>query len=211
MNAHLAARVERYGQTLDDAARVAVVVHGRSQRPEWMREHLVDRLQRSDLHAVTPEAADNTWYPGGFMQDVAVNEPHLTWALERIDLLVTELEATGRSRSELFLLGFSQGACLVAEYVSRHPARYGGVAILTGGLIGPPGTSWEGGSFEGTPVVIATSDIDSWVPLGRVEETRVVFESRGADVTWRVYEGMGHIINDDEVDLVDRLLAATTD
>jgi phospholipase/carboxylesterase len=207
MNAHLEQRVEHYGAPLDTAALAAIVVHGRAQSPEWMREHLVDRLDASGVAFVAPEAADNTWYPGGFMQDFDVNEPSLTWALERIDQLVTELESAGFARSRIFLLGFSQGACLLAEYLSRHAARYGGVAILTGGLIGPPGTTWEGGSLDGTPVLLATSDVDDWVPLARTEDSRDVFAARGAEVTWRVYEGMEHVINDDEVQLVGDLLA----
>ncbi len=207
MNAHLEQRVEHFGTPLEAATLAAIVVHGRAQSPEWMREHLVDRLDASGVAFVAPEAADNTWYPGGFMQDFDVNEPSLTWALERIDQLVTQLVAAGVGRERIVLLGFSQGACLLAEYLSRHPARYGGVAILTGGLIGPPGTTWDGGSLAGTPVVLATSDVDDWVPLARTEETRDVFAARGAEVTWRVYEGMEHIINDDEVRLVGDLLA----
>ena len=211
MNAHLEQRVEHYGTPLDTATVAAIVVHGRAQSPEWMREHLVDRLDTPGVAFVAPEAADNTWYPGGFMQDFDANEPSLTWALERIDQLVAQVESAGFARSEIFLLGFSQGACLLAEYVSRHAARYGGVAILTGGLIGPPGTTWDGGSLDGTPVVLATSDVDDWVPLARTEETRDVFAARGAEVTWRVYEGMEHIINDDEVRLVGDLLTTRRD
>lgn len=207
MNAHADQRVEYYGAPIDAAAKVAIVVHGRAQSPEWMREFLIDRLDAPDVAFVAPEAAGNTWYPGGFMQEFDVNEPHLGWALERVDQLVDQLETTGRSRSEIFLLGFSQGACLLAEYVSRRPGRYGGVAVLTGGLIGPPGTTWEGESLDGTPVVMATSDIDEWVPFARAQETRLVFEARHADVIWRAYPGMQHIINDDEIALVSELLA----
>jgi phospholipase/carboxylesterase len=59
------------------------------------------------------------------------------------------------------------------------------------------------------PVLLATSDIDEWVPLARAEETRRVLEHRGAQVTWRVYEGLGHEINDDEIAFVEKLLGAT--
>ncbi len=207
MNAHLEQRVEHYGSPLDVATAVAVVVHGRAQSPDWMREHLVDRLDAPGVAFVAPEAADNSWYPGGFLQDFDVNEPSLSWALERIDQLVGQLEAQGFGRERIALLGFSQGACLLAEYLSRHPARYGGVAVLTGGLIGPPGTTWDGGSLDGTPVLLGTSDIDDWVPLARTEESRDAFAARGAHVTMQVYEGMGHIINDDEIRLVTELLA----
>jgi phospholipase/carboxylesterase len=207
VNAHRDQRVERFGAPLDDATAVAIVMHGRGQNPEWMREHLIDRLDAPEIAFLAPEAADNTWYPGGFMQDFDVNEPSLTWALERVDQLVTELVAGGRRRDRIALLGFSQGACLLAEYVSRHPCRYGGVAILTGGLIGPPGTTWDGPSLAGTPIVLATSDVDEWVPLDRASESRDVFGERGAEVSWTVYEGMDHIINDDEIRLVGELLA----
>jgi predicted esterase len=207
MNVHTAQRVAYYGAPLATATTVAIVVHGREHSPEWMREFLIDRLDVRDVAFVAPEAADNTWYPGTFMQEFEDNEPRLTWAIDRIDQLVGELVAAGRSRSEIVLIGFSQGACVLAEYVSRHPARYGGVGVLTGGLIGPPGTTWNGASLEGTPILIATSDSDEWVPLARAEETRDVFEARGAEVTWRAYEGTDHIINDDEIVLISELLA----
>jgi predicted esterase len=207
MNVHTAQRVAYYGAPLATATTVAIVVHGREHSPEWMREFLIDRLDVRDVAFIAPEAADNTWYPGGFMQEFDANEPNLAWALDRIDQLVGELVAAGRSRSEIVLIGFSQGACVLAEYVSRHPARYGGVGVLTGGLIGPPGTTWNGASLEGTPILIATSDSDEWVPLARAEETRDVFEARGAEVTWRAYEGTDHIINDDEIVLISELLA----
>jgi phospholipase/carboxylesterase len=208
MNVHAAQRVEHYGAPLATASTAALVIHGREQSPEWMRECLIDRLDVADVAFIAPAAADDSWYPGGFMDEFDVNEPYTTWALERIDQLVGELVHAGHARSEIFLLGFSQGACLSAEYVSRHPTRYGGVGVLTGGLFGPPGTTWHGPSLEGTPIVIATSDIDEWIPLCRAEETRDVFESRGAEVTWRVYEGMDHIINDDQIALVSKLLTS---
>jgi predicted esterase len=210
MNVHTSQRVEHFGAPLTTASTAALVVHGRAQSPEWMREFLIDRLDVLDVAFIAPEAADNTWYPGRFTQEFGVNEPNLTWALDRIDHLVGDLVAAGRSRSEIVLIGFSQGACLLAEYISRHPTRYGGVGVLTGGLIGPPGTTWQGASLDGTPIVIATSDIDDWVPLARAEETRDVFEARDAEVTWRVYEGMDHIINDDEIALVSELLRSAT-
>ena len=98
MNAHLEQRVEHYGTPLDTATVAAIVVHGRAQSPEWMREHLIDRLDAPGVAFVAPEAADNTWYPGGFMQDFDANEPSLTWALERIDQLVAQVESAGFAR-----------------------------------------------------------------------------------------------------------------
>jgi len=206
-NSHAAQGVRYYGDTLADADRVAVVVHGRDQDPEWMREHLVARLDVPGTAYVVPAAADRTWYPASFMDPLDENEPRLTWALDRIHGLVDDLVQSGRDPGEIYLIGFSQGACLVLEYLNRHPAPFGGVAGLTGGLFGPPCTTWAGPSLSGVPVLLASSDVDELVPLARVEETRRALAARGAVVTWRVYKGMGHEIIDDEVTLVEKLLA----
>ena len=101
------------------------------------------------------------------------------------------------------LLGFSQGGCLAATYAVRHADRYGGVMILSGGLIGPPGTSWEHeGNFAGTPVFLGCSDVDAHIPMKRVEESAEVFRRMGAEVTRRFYPGMGHLVNDDELSFI---------
>ena len=121
--------------------------------------------------------------------------------------LVARVEAAGIPRSRVVLLGFSQGACLTAEFAVRHAARYGGVVVFSGGLIGPPGTTWEyGGSFDGTPVFFGCSDRDCHVPEARVHESAAVFARMGATVTTRIYPGMGHLVNDDEIACAQTLL-----
>jgi predicted esterase len=82
----------------------------------------------------------------------------------------------------------------------EHAARYGGVILYSGGVIGPPGTTWEyPGSFDGTPIFLGCSDVDAHVPKTRVDETAAVFTRMGAAVTERIYPGMGHLVNDDEI------------
>ena len=106
------------------------------------------------------------------------------------------------------LLGFSQGACLALDM--RHGARrYGGVAGLSGGLIGPDGTPRDyAGQFAGTPVFLGCSDTDPHIPLERVHETARVMGALGGAVTERIYPGMGHGINEDETKQVRGLLAS---
>ena len=134
------------------------------------------------------------------MERIEANEPYLSYALERYDQLVTDLVDRGYAKDKIVLLGFSQGACLTAEYAVRHATRYGGVVIFTGGLIGPPGTRWDyGGTFAGTPLFLGSSDVDGWVPLERVKESTAIFKKMGADVTERIYPGMGHLVNEDEI------------
>jgi predicted esterase len=106
-------------------------------------------------------------------------------------------------------MGFSQGGCLAAEFAVRHTSRYGGLVVFSGGLIGPPGTSWNStGSFDGTPVFLGCSDQDNHVPATRVVESADVFARLTASVTTRLYPGMGHLLNDDEIAAAQAILDA---
>lgn len=184
------------------------MLHGRGGAPEQMLD-LVPVLGRSDVTCVAPAAAGNTWYPRSFMAEIAANEPALSSGLAVIDGLVHRAAEHGVSAEQVVLLGFSQGACLTAEYAARHARRFGGVIVLSGGLIGPPGTAWEyGGSFDGTPVLLGCSDVDPHVPITRLEESAAVFARMDARITKRIYPGMGHLVNDDEIEFIRRLLHA---
>jgi predicted esterase len=128
-----------------------------------------------------------------------------------LDSLVARIETAGVPRTRIVLLGFSQGACLSAEYAIRHASRFGGVVLFSGGAIGPPGTTWSSdGRFDGTPVFVGCSDRDSHVPLTRVNETADVFARMGAAVTKRIYPGMGHLVNEDEIIAARGLLDAVS-
>jgi predicted esterase len=123
--------------------------------------------------------------------------------------LLQELEQEGVASERVILLGFSQGACLALEFAARHPRRYGGVAGLSGGLIGPPGTSWgSAGSLDGTPAFLGCSDADPHVPEARVLESAAALRRLGAEVTERIYPGLGHTVNRDELAHVRRMMDA---
>jgi phospholipase/carboxylesterase len=110
------------------------------------------------------------------------------------------------------LAGFSQGACLASEYVARNPTRYGGLAALSGGLLGETVDPADyDGDLAGTPAFIGCSDVDPHIPAERVRETAAVFEALSADVDMRLYEGMAHTVTQDEVDAVRDLVAGLVD
>jgi predicted esterase len=199
VNPHRGQRVVVKGTSLGQSEAVAVMMHGRGHSPEIILE-LADRINLPSFTYIAPAAANNTWYPSGFMDKVENNEPSLYHALEVYDELVADLLSKGIRREKIVLMGFSQGACLTAEYAVRHAARYGGIILFTGGLIGPPGTRWDyKGSFHGTPVFMGSSDVDAWVPLERVRQSTATFKKMSADVTERIYPGMDHLVCDDEI------------
>lgn len=187
------------GAALHEAIGVVVMLHGRNAGPENILT-MVPLLDRPAFSYLAPAAAGRTWYPYSFLSDLQKNEPYLSSALSAVDALVRGVVARGVPADRIVLLGFSQGACLASEFAVRHPTRYGGVIAFSGGLIGPPGTRWNApGSFQGTPVFLGCSDVDAHVPQIRVDESEAVFSRMGARVTKRIYPGMGHLVNDDEI------------
>jgi predicted esterase len=194
------------GLPLDQTGRAVVMIHGRGASPRNILD-LVPRLDRPGFSYVAPAAANNTWYPFSFLEPFAKNEPYLTSALKRLEDVVRDITTAGIPAQRIVLLGFSQGACLAAEFAYRHAERFGGAVLFSGGLIGPPGTTWPTTrSFTRTPVFLGCSDVDAHVPKWRVDETADVFSHMDADVTKRIYPGMGHVICDDELLAAQSLL-----
>jgi predicted esterase len=157
---------------------------------------------------LAPQAAGSTWYPNPFTSPLEANEPYLSSALE---VLSTVLERVMQAipAHRVVLLGFSQGACLTLEFAARNPRKYGGVVGLSGGLIGPDDTPRDHpGDFEGMPVFLGCSDVDPHIRKDRVVEAAQVFERMGAAVTIKLYPGMGHTVNEDEIEHVRRIVEA---
>lgn len=193
------------------AARVAVIlVHGRGSSAEDILT-LAEAIGLEDVAWVAPQATGHSWYPYSFLTPMAKNEPGLTSALRTIERTMGGLVRAGLPPCRIALAGFSQGACLALEFAARRPRRYAAIAGLSGGLIGPPGTPRAyAGSLERTPVFLGCSDVDPHIPLDRVRESAEVFRRMGAAVDERIYPGMGHTLNADEIDAVRRLLTGAT-
>lgn len=195
------------GMPLGAAPVAVILMHGRNAGPANILD-LAARFLRPDLTYLAPAAAGRTWYPHSFLADRDSNEPGLSSALGVMAGLVAQAEAAGVPRRQVVVAGFSQGACLAAEFAVRHPARYGGIVVYSGGVIGPPRTEWpDTGDLAGTPMFFGCSDVDSHVPDARVGESAALCTRLGAAVTRRVYPGMGHLVNDDEIAWMQTLLA----
>lgn len=190
------------GVALAEATNVLVLLHGRGASPEGIAP-LATALGAHDFAVLAPRAAGAQWYPQRFTAPRAQNEPHLSSALSELGTLFDTV--TERLPSEHVLIGgFSQGACLAAEFVARRGARVGGLLVFSGGLIGEgPSVSaelYEGADLGGTPVFIGCSDTDAHIPLERVKASTRVLNELGAAVTERIYPGIGHTITKDELE-----------
>ncbi len=203
---HANGEVLAAGPSSDKAAGAIIMLHGRGASAHDMMA-LYRELADERFAALAPQAALNTWYPNSFLAPIAANQPWLDSALARVETLVANLLSRRVPSERIVIMGFSQGACLSVEFAARHPRRYGAVIALTGGLIGPAGTPRNyPGSLAGTPVFLGSGDPDSHVPFERVRETEQVLARMGAEVELRRYPGMGHGINEDEIDACRAML-----
>ncbi|MBZ0307914.1 MAG: dienelactone hydrolase family protein [Anaerolineae bacterium] len=194
------------GKPLTEASAAMIMIHGRGASAESILT-LADEFQQPDFAYLAPQAAENTWYPQRFIVPVEQNEPYLSSALQRVGEVIAHLEQHGIPAEKIILLGFSQGACLAVEYAARHAKKYGGVAVLSGGLIGEKVTrDHYMGNFEQTPIFLGCSDQDFHVPAKRVHESTLILQQMGADVTERLYPDLGHTINQDEIEAVQQMM-----
>jgi predicted esterase len=210
---HAPPRVLLAGEAPESARAAVVLCHGRGGCAEDILD-LRHELEAPGVTFAAPDAAGETWYPLPFIAPLDYNEPHLSSALALLGAVVGELERRGVPAERQLLLGFSQGGCLALEYAVRNARRYGAIVGLSAGLIGPHGTRWDfGGDLEGTPVLLGCGDSDPHIPHVRLLESAAVLGERGGEVDLRVYPGLGHNINRDELGavrtLVETLLGST--
>lgn len=197
------------GAPMKEAKRAMIFVHGRGDSSDKMQLLAEEIVDDPEMALIFPMATKGTWYPKGFMADWEENQPWLDSALAYIDQLVQEIKQAGIKEEDIYFLGFSQGACLTIEYATRNAQQYGGIMVLSGGLIGPTLVKAHyKGDFKHTPILIGCSDIDHHIPLNRLEESKVVLEQMNAILDYQIYPGMDHLINDDEKERVKVIIAA---
>lgn len=188
------------GVPLEQGTKVLVAIHGRGGSAADILQ-LAMELADEEFTLLAPQAGNRTWYPYSFLAPPAQNEPGLSSAIDVINELVNKVVANGIIYKNIHFMGFSQGACLTLEYVTRRARRYGSVIAFTGGLIGdkiyPENYS---GDFDGTPVYIGSSDIDPHVPLQRIYASENIIRDMGGDIKVDVFHGMGHTVNRQELE-----------
>ncbi len=213
---HQRRRIVQAGSPLDGARAAVILVHGRGATAESILP-LSDEIKQPGVAYLAPQAGGNTWYPNSFLAPIERNEPGLSSGRQAIEDIRKKIEEAGIPDERTVVLGFSQGACLGLEYVARNPRRYGGAVAFSGGLIGTRSREGEeppndklfeyDGSLRGTPIFLGCSDVDAHIPVRRVHQSADILRGLGGDVTVRIYEGMGHTVNEDEIEFVRELLA----
>lgn len=194
------------GVPLAEAKRAFIFLHGRGASAEDILS-LSDHFDTTDTALLAPQASNNSWYPYSFIVPVEQNQPALNSALEIVKSLVTAVINSGIPQTEIYFIGFSQGACLTLEYVTRNATQYGGVVAFTGGLIGKNiDMKHYKGDFKKTPMLITTGDPDPHVPVSRVEFSAGLIKKMNANVSIKIYPGRVHTISQKEIDLAKEFI-----
>ncbi|MBT1703951.1 alpha/beta hydrolase [Chryseosolibacter indicus] len=194
------------GKSINNAKKALIMLHGRGATAEDIIG-LSSHLNIKDYAIIAPQATNYTWYPYSFLAPPSQNEPWLSGAITLLSEIVSDINASGIASENIYFAGFSQGACLTLEFVTRNARKWGGAVAFTGGLIGDKiYTENYKGDFEGTPVFIGTSDPDMHVPVERVYASTNILKSMNASVTEKVYANMGHTIIPDEIENANKLV-----
>lgn len=203
---HQNQQVVTRGAAPEQAQLAMILIHGRGASAQSMLM-FADEFEGDNIHYRALQAKRHTWYPRSFMAPKEMNQPGINSGLQAIYDQIQDLNDSGIPTDKIILLGFSQGACLTTEFAARHPQKYGGIVGFSGGLIGktvdPENYS---GSLVESPVFLGCSDRDPHIPQQRVDETEHVFRRLGGDVTKKIYEGMGHTVNKNEIEHVQSII-----
>jgi phospholipase/carboxylesterase len=194
------------GKKITEASKVLIMIHGRGASAEDILS-LANYLPVKDYALIAPQAPGGTWYPYSFMAPAAQNEPYLSTALSLLKEITDDVIAQGIKAANIYFLGFSQGACLTLEFITRNATKYGGAVAFTGGLIGDKiyPENYKG-DFGGTPIFIGTSNPDPHVPVERVLASEKILQQMNAAITVKVYPNMGHTVSQDEIEQATKLV-----
>jgi phospholipase/carboxylesterase len=200
-----------YAGCITNPSSALVLLHGRGATAESimaLASHLVIPKQ---CVVIAPQAIGNTWYPHRFLESQETNEPYLSIALGTIDVVFSHLHDHYQLDTDrVVLAGFSQGACVVSEYLKQRPRRYGGAAIMSGGLIGSDVEAsllvGNDSSLRHTPVYIGCDINDAHIPVARVLLTEKIVRHLGADVAVHLYEDLGHVVHADAFDFLSQCM-----
>ncbi|QYH39821.1 phospholipase [Algoriphagus sp. NBT04N3] len=194
------------GKDLKEASSAAILIHGRGASAQSIIS-LKSYLKLKDFALLAPQAESNTWYPYSFMAPDESNQQSLKKSLGKIQKAFDQIVKKGIPTERIYLIGFSQGACLSLEFAALNAQKLGGVVAFTGGLIGEKLQPEKyKGNFDGTPVFIGSSNRDFHVPLTRIEESAQLLEKMGANVKTLIFDDPEHTIREKELEWVNEHL-----
>jgi phospholipase/carboxylesterase len=197
----------RLGPSGSEAKAICIFVHGRGQSPEEMQSHVMARLSAPSVAFVLPRAPRGAWWDARAVDPLTpVARAQLSAALDHLASVMAAARAAAPGRLVL-LAGFSQGACLVIEYLCADLSPPDAVAALTGCRVGVPGDGRSDSAPAGAPVYLSGGDADPWIPVSAFADAAQSLGARGVKLRADLFPGRAHEVSDAEIAMLDAMLA----
>ncbi len=210
------------GAALSDAEIVVIGLHGRGGNVGGIYGKIEEAVGDSqDVAFLAPRAVDRLWFRDQF---VAADDPQLLKSLDAVAALIKSLNDAGISSDQIVLVGQSQGAVMVDEYLASTGIDVRAAVSWSGALVGPfyeevasgqinplspnplKGLEYDlipeeyrDADLTGQTIQIAVHEADAKVPLELVLATAEYYRSQGAHVEMHVEPGTSHQITDYDV------------
>lgn len=195
------------GAPVEKAQAVILAFHGRGACADrFLRDIEAQLPSTRRVTLIGAQAHDNAWYPKGYLEPVAQNQPQMDSALSVIDALYRQaVEAVGAER--VILSGFSQGACLLLTWLAQTDARPAQVLAHSGAHTPLPGADFA--AADAAHVFLSRSDDDPWIPVESFQQTVEALRARGGTVTVGQHPGDGHALHPCDGDAIRRAVEVT--
>jgi homogentisate 1,2-dioxygenase len=183
------------GPQLTAARRVVLALHGRGSSADVILRRCTEITGLDDgLALVAPQAPNNTWYELRHTETRAAHGEALTTSLSELLRLIALIRSA--TQAPLVVMGFSQGACLALEVLSRTEHRLAAVVALSGSAIGGSSEAPTfGPHVRGLAVLLGSSEDDPWLDMGDLHDTRDRLLAAGAQVTFELVPGDAHALH----------------
>lgn len=196
----------RRGASGSGVKALCVLIHGRGQSPEDMESHILRRLAPLEMAFSLPRAPRGAWYDARAVDPlIDASRAQLAEALDLLAEEVADLRADYPGLP-LLLAGFSQGACLSIEYVSRGTAPPDALVALTGCRVGTAQCARADSAPAGLPVYLSGSDGDPWIPLDAMMAAARNLGQRGTRLRADVFPGRAHDVSDAEIAMLEGMM-----
>jgi len=195
-----------FGADWPQARAALIFMRGHGQTPEDLRD-LAAEIACEGLRYLFPRAESEGWFPNSFLEPVEENQPWLGQALAHLAAVIESVRGRGLGLERIVLGGFSQGACVAAEFLVRNPRSYGGALILSGGLMDVAAIGRRPGSgLLAVPIYVSASEADGQAAVDRARATIKTLQAGGALIRSHIFPDRPHIIGDDEIIEARKLL-----
>lgn len=185
---------------------VCVFVHGRTQSPDEMIEHVIRNLDASTTRFILPKSDGEGWYNARAINPITeTTRSEIDAALGALGRTI-EIARSECPNAKIVLAGFSQGACLSMEHTMRNGPWDGALCLFTGCRVGTASDNLPRVALDKMAVYATCGDDDPWIPVPPFQEMVQTLIECGARVKTDAFPGREHCVTTTECGVLNTML-----